>query len=267
MIFFTGFLIGVVSLIPGISGGTILVIMKKYDEVAKAISNIKQKGNKVFILKLILGVILGTITFARIIELLFYFIPNYTLLLFSGFVLFSVPELFHSEKIKPNLFWFVIGTIIIFMLSSISINPTHVIIDYPKITILFLIYFAFCGMIDGFFTILPGISGSMIMMILGPYFLYKSFLANLNFGTLIFILPLIFYLVGDMLGFYLGSKFSLYFLKKHRIPFMSLIVGMVLMSSLIIIPFNSLDISKSLIYIIILILSYIIVQFLNLITK
>ena len=43
MIFFTGFLIGVVSLIPGISGGTMLVLTKKYEEITEAITHFKLK--------------------------------------------------------------------------------------------------------------------------------------------------------------------------------------------------------------------------------
>lgn len=265
MIFFTGFLIGAVSLIPGISGGTILVLMKKYDEVSLAISHFKNKENKRLLFRLILGVLLGTITFARIIELLFYFFPTCTLVLFCGLVLFSIPDLIKSEKIKPNLIWFILGTIIIFILSTFNVNESPIIMDYPKLTVLFLITFSLCGMMDGFFTILPGVSGSMIMMILGPYFLYKSYLANLSIQNLIFILPLLCYFLGDIFGFYLGSKVSLYFLKKHRKKFMNFVLGMVVMSALILLPITNLRFSEILLYSIVLLISFIICQFLNLI--
>ncbi len=264
MIFFTGFLVGVVSLIPGISGGTILVLMKKYEQVSLAITNFKKKENKILLLFLILGIFLGTITFARIVELLFYFIPNSTLILFSGLVLFSIPDLIKAEKIKPNYFWFIFGIVIICIISCISSQPVTVITEYPKITLLFLILFAFFGMIDGFFTILPGISGSMIMMIIGPYFLYKSYLANLNFQNILFCIPLLCYFLGDICGFYLGSKVSLYFLKKHHKKFMSLVFGMVIMSAIIILPISSMQLNKIIIYIIVFLLSFIICQILNL---
>ena len=264
MIFFTGFLIGVVSLIPGISGGTILVLMKKYEQVSLAITNFKKKENKILLFFLVLGIFLGTITFARIIELLFYFAPNSTLILFSGLVLFSVPDLIKAEKIKPNLFWFGLGICIICFLTCISGESVTVITDYPKITFLFLILFSLFGMIDGFFTILPGISGSMMMMILGPYFLYKSYLANLNFQNILFCVPLLCYFLGDMCGFYLGSKVSLYFLKKHRKKFMSLVFGMIIMSAIAILPISSLQMDKILIYAIVLLISFLICQILNL---
>lgn len=265
MIFFTGFLVGVVSLIPGISGGTILVLMKKYEIISRAISNFKQKENRKLLFALVLGIFLGTIIFARIIELFFYFAPNCTLILFSGFVLFSIPDLMKSEKIKPHFLWLFLGALVIYILSIFSISSAPVILEYPKITLLFLLSFAFCGLLDGFFTILPGISGSMVMMILGPYFLYKSYLANLSFSNIIFIIPLFCYFLGDAIGFFVGSKVSLYFLKHVRKIFMSFVLGMVLMSALILLPIHTLTIQNILLYSIVLLISFIISQVLNLI--
>lgn len=266
MNFFTGFLIGVVSLIPGISGGTILVITKKYNEVANAISNYRKKENLSILFSLILGIILGTITFARIVEFMFYFVPNGTMIIFSGFILFNLPNIFKEQIKKPNLFFIFIGMLIIFLVSSSSNHVDKVIFDYPNINITFLIYFTLYGCIDGFFTIIPGISGSMMMMILGPYFLYKSFLANLNFDNIIFILPLFFYFIGDLIGFFLGSKFSLYFIKKHYHAFFNIIFGMVLMSAIILLPIPSLNFNSIISYAIFLIISYIIYSIINLVS-
>lgn len=265
MIFFTGFLIGVVSLIPGISGGTILVLMKKYEEVSYAIANFKKKENLHLLFVLILGIVLGTITFARIIELCFYFAPKCTILLFSGFVLFSIPDFIKSEKIKPKISWFLFGTIVIYFLSFFSIVSEPVIVNYPKISLFFLISFACFGMLDGFFTILPGVSGSMVMMILGPYFLYKSYLANLSIKNILFAIPLLCYFIGDMVGFYLGSKVSLYFFKKHRKRFMSFVLGMVFMSVLILLPIETFTFGNIILYSIVLLTSFILCQILNLI--
>lgn len=263
MNFFTGFLIGVVSLIPGISGGTVLVLMKKYEEITQAITHFRSKKNLAILFSLIIGIFLGTITFARIIELMFYFIPDITMLLFSGFVLFNIPTFIKSEQIKTNPFWFIVGVFLIFILSFCSQNSSVVIVEYPSITLFFLLFFCFCGAIDGFFTILPGVSGSMVMMILGPYFLYKSFLANLSFQNILYILPLFFYFVGDALGFYLGSKVSLFFLKKYRKPFLSLVLGMVMMSAIIILPAPEYQLYSIIRYIFVLFLSYLICNILN----
>lgn len=256
MNFFTGFLVGVVSLVPGISGGTILVLMKKYESITKAIANFKEKKSRMILFSLVLGIFVGTITFARVIELLFYLIPNATFVLFSGFVLFQIPSFIKSEEINIKPFWLFLGALFIYLLSLFHVDTTVVILEYPAITFFFLLSFSVCGMIDGFFTILPGVSGSMIMMILGPYFLYKSYLANLSLQTLIFVVPLLFYFVGDAIGFYFGSKFSLFCLKKHRGLFLNLVLGMVLMSALLLLPIPDFSFDSLLFFAIPLFMSY-----------
>ncbi len=266
MNFFTGFLIGVVSLIPGISGGTVLVLMKKFEYLTEVITNFKDKKNKLILLSVILGIFLGAITFSRIIELLFYFIPSETLIFFSGLVLFQVPYLIKENKIKLQKNFFLLGLIIIFSLNFIPIESSKVITEFPKLNFIFLIFFLLSGAIDGFFTIIPGISGSLIMMILGPYYLYKSFLAHLSFKTLHFIIPLFFYFIGDLLGFYFGSKVSHHFLKKAPNAFMNLILGMVLGSILVLIPTPILETLPLLKYSLALTLSYLAIYLLNKIT-
>ena len=263
MNFFTGFLIGVVSLIPGISGGTILVLMRKYEEIAYAIAHFKDKKNMKILFFLVLGIFLGTITFARIVELLFYFIPHATMVLFSGFVLFQIPSFLKSESIKIQPIFLFLGAICIYFLSLFHVDTSVVILEYPTLSLFFLFSFLFCGMLDGFFTILPGVSGSMVMMILGPYFLYKSYLANLSPQTIIFIIPLLFYFIGDGIGFYFGSKFSLFCLKKYRKLFLNLVLGMVLMSALILLPLPNLEFSSLLFFTIPLFISFLFCQILK----
>lgn len=263
MLFFTGFLVGVASLIPGISGGTILMVTKKYDLITNAISNYYKKENIFLLGTLIIGIILGTLTFAKIIELLFYFIPSGTMIIFSCFVLFHLPNLVKEEKEKPNFKWVVVGILIILILASFSNESDKVILNYPNINICFLIYFAFCGCIDGFFTIIPGISGSMVMMILGPYFLYKSFLANLSFNNIIFLLPLLFYFIGDIFGFLLGSKFSVYFINKDRKKFFSIIIGMIFMSVLVLLPAPDFTSTGILSYLFFILISYLLYKTIN----
>lgn len=243
--FLYGYLIGALSLIPGISGGTVLFLTEYFDKFTYALANIfnKQirKENTKLLITFTLGLIIGALTCAKVVELLFTYLPNESLLLIATLVLFSIPNIY-KERLsnhKISVFYFMIGVIIIALLSSTFINLDNVVItNYPKISIIFLIWFATCGAIDGFLTILPGVSGSMTMMIIGPYFLYKSYLANLSFDTLIFLLPLIFYFIGDMLGIVLGSKTSCYLLQKHYAKTMSLIMGMVLASALTILPLN-----------------------------
>lgn len=264
MIFFTGLLVGIVSLIPGISGGTILILMKKYELITNSIANFKNIESKIILLKLIMGVILGALFFARIIEFCFYLNASLTFVFFSSLIILSIPDFIKAEKIKPNIIFVILGFLLIIYLSTFKITNEVIITSMPKINIIFLITFLLFGVIDGFFTILPGISGSMIMMILGPYFLYKTYLANLSFTNIVYLIPLTFYILGDTLGFFIGSKVSIYLLNKYKKIFLSFILGMVIASSIILIPLVNLTFKKVILYLIILLISKIILDVINL---
>lgn len=160
---------------------------------------------------------------------------------------------------KPS--FFLLGMLLIGILYVLSVKHNMVITNFPKITIPFLILFSLAGALDGALTIFPGISGSMTMMILGPYYLYKSYVANLSFAHLEFFIPLIAYFIGDMIGMYIGSKLSLFLIKKWHHQVMSLIYGMILMSAIVILPFSTM--SNIFTSAIALLLSYILVKFLN----
>ena len=227
--FFTGLLVGIVSLIPGISGGTIIMLSSKYEEILKGISSLNLK----VIGKLLSGVIIGVLCVAKIIEQLFIYIPTQTVFFFIGLLIFSLPTVIHKEYKYFSFPFILIGAFIIQLVTMFTPTTDIVITTFPKLTITFLILFAIYGMIDGFFTILPGISGSLIMMILGPYYLYKSYLANISFMNFI---PLLFYFIGDGLGVLLGSKISLFLLNKLHKVTISILIGMTIMSIVVIVP-------------------------------
>ena len=182
-----GLFIGIVSFIPGISGGTILYLSGEFKNFTTFLSNPRQYYK--YIIYLLLGGLIGILGFAKIIEICFITIPNLTKLFFAYLVLCSIP--------------------------------------------LFII----CGFIDGFITVIPGISGSMIMMILGPYYLYKSISANVLTHP-IYLIPLLFYFLGDFSGIALGAKFTTKFINKFHNISNSLILGFIVASLFIIIPLS-----------------------------
>ena len=240
--FITGFFVGAVSLIPGISGGTVLFISNEFNDFTTKLTSKKQKSDYRYLFIIIIGIIIGAVSTSRVIEYLFTTIPNETLLIFIIFLSFSIIKILNnvkSEK-KLSLPYLIVGLCVIFILSFLIKNNTYIYKNLPEINLIFLITFTIYGTIDGFITILPGISGSMVMMLLGPYYLYKSFLASLSFNNIYIAIPLIFYLIGDMLGIYLGSLFSRIMINKYESKFMSFILGLMIMSIIVLIPFNNL---------------------------
>lgn len=233
-----GFLIGSLSLIPGISSDMALIALNKYEDYILILGNLKKRKKKEWfiILRIIIGSIIGIFSTANILEWLFLYYPKITLYTLVFLLICTLPNFYKKEikTIKFNKFYFLFGLITI-LLIYILLNKSYtpIVIEYPKISILFLISFSIYGTIDGILTITPGVSGSMVMMILNIYYLYKSYAANI-FKNPIFILPLAIYLIGDLIGILIGSKINAYFITKHRNKFMSLIWGFILMSLIII---------------------------------
>lgn len=254
--FIAGFFVGAVSLIPGISGGTILFISNEFESFTTILTNKKSKSDYTYLFKIIGGMIIGAILTSRIIEFLFNTIPYETLITFSLFLLISIFKIIKETKNKFNLskLFFLLGLLIIITLSFFIKETPYTYKEIPTITFMFLVIFMLSGTLDGFITILPGISGSMVMMLLGPYYLYKSLLATLSFSSLLPIIPLSLYLIGDLLGIYLGSLFSKYMLKNYEKNFISIIIGMMLMSTLLLLPLKHLNAINTTFIIIIIIL-------------
>lgn len=230
--FIIGIIIGITSLIPGISAGTIIYVTDEFDYITSIIADYKNNIKNIFFM--IIGILIGVITFSKIVELLFVYLPFETIYLFIGFLLYNFKETLKLQK-NLNIIYLSAGILIIYILSLFATTTNPVITNYPEISFTFLIIFGLCGCLDGFLTITPGISGSMVMMILGPYYLYKSYLANVT-NNISFIIPLLCYLIGDIIGIYLGSKFSKIMLKKYKYAFTNIIIGMVLISIILLIP-------------------------------
>ena len=200
--FICGFLIGALSLIPGVSSDLALIALNKYEEYILLLSNLKniKKKELFIILKIILGIFIGIFSIANILEWLFLHYPKITLYSLVFLIILTLPN-FYKKEIKPikfNKIYFMLGLIVI-LIMYIFLNKTYapVVIEYPKLTLPFLIIFSFYGLLDGILTITPGVSGSMVMMMLNVYYLYKSYVANIWIKP-IFIIPLLVYLIGEL---------------------------------------------------------------------
>ena len=94
------------------------------------------------------------------------------------------------------------------------------------------------GAVSGATMIMPGVSGSMVLLILGEYYLFKSYLANVTSFSLDVIMPLGFMAIGIAVGIVVSAKLCSYFTKTHKAGFLSLILGLIVASSLVLIPFD-----------------------------
>ncbi len=225
-LFIKGLIVGLGKIIPGVSGSLLAISLNVYDRAILAITNFFDDviENTKFLFTLSLGIIVSIIIFSKII---LYFITNYyviTMLFFIGLILGGL-LIFKSNYTsnKKNLIILLISFLIIIILSSFSHSNKYVIegniIDY-------LVFFS-SGIIDALATVVPGISGTALLMNIGVYEIIISTISNITDINLIItnIKVLIPFGLGMVLGFILLSILISYLLKKYYSEMMAFILG------------------------------------------
>lgn len=243
-----GIAVGIANIIPGVSGGTMMVIVGIFDQLMASVNNVFKLKNEhrmkdiLFLIQVLIGVAIGLIGFAKVIEWLFANYEVQTMYWFVGLVLFSIPALLKRELKgnKISILFAVVGMVIIFVVAAFAPEKTDVIItDFPKVTLLHLIVMVLVGMISGATMLLPGISGSMVMLIIGQYYLFKSYVANATSFEMEVLIPLGALAFGIALGILISAKLITYFLANHRAATVSLILGLIVASVIVLIPFDA----------------------------
>lgn len=246
--FISGILVGIANIIPGVSGGTMMVIMGVFHRIMEAIAGIVQRKNKnrkediLFLSKILVGAVLGLVLFAKVIDFLFvsYEIP--TLWWFIGMVVASIPIFINKElkndriKIVP----FIIGIVLILGITFLNPGTSEVVVDsFPALSTSHLLLMLGVGFISGFTMLLPGVSGSMVLLIIGQYHLFKAYLSNVTSFQIDVLLPLAVMGIGILIGIIVSAKATKYVLHKSnetRVATLSLILGLVVASSFVLIP-------------------------------
>lgn len=211
---------------PGVSGSVLAISMGIYEKAIDAIANFTKdiKNNFKFIIKLSLGLILAIFLTSKII---IYFLNNHytpTMALFLGLIFGGIPVLFKKIDYKKlNIIDFIIlilSFILVFLLSLVG--KQHNLINLNNNILYFLI-----GMIDSITTIVPGISGTALMMLLGCYDTLLELMANpFNLSK---IFPFIF---GIILTSFIVIKIMDYLFKKKPNEIYSGVIGFTVSSLL-----------------------------------
>lgn len=221
-LFLKGFLIGIGKIIPGVSGSMLAISFGVYEKVLEIISNFFKniKENIAFMLPLCLGFILAVFSSSN---LLYYLINKYYIImmfLFLGLIIGGIPNLKKEFKFNiKNIIIFIISFSVIILLSFIKSNNNT---NYYNFS------FFFIGILEAFTTIVPGISGTAIMMLVGCY---SSVLEMFSNVFMVSNLPkLIPFLIGVIIGAILLSKIITVLLKKYKKEVFSSIFGFMLAS-------------------------------------
>ena len=242
--FFGGIAVGIANIIPGVSGGTMLVIFGLFEKLANSISDIfkkettTRKQSFIFLLEVLLGAAIGIVAFAKVLGYTLSHIEAETIFWFMGLILFSVPIIIRNELKgeKFNIIFFVIGILIIAGLEYFNLHGGLSNTGDGNTLIDFLIL-AGLGAIGGISMIFPGISGSMVMLVLGKYEMIRSYIDKLTSLDINIYVKLAVFGVGAVIGVILSSKILSKVLEKHRGKTVSLILGFIIASALIL-PLN-----------------------------
>lgn len=221
-----GILVGLGKVIPGVSGSLIAVSLGIYEKAIHAISHFFQdvKMHMLFLGFLGIGIILSIGCGSQLIILCLEFFYFPTMLLFLGFIVGVLPNLFKkcTHKNSNCVFFFFLSIVLVFVLSQFSPSQQF----YPSSTLNSYLIIIGLGLIDATTMVIPGISGTAIFMILGCY----PFILNL-FGSIssIHIFENIPYLISFGIGLFIGvllvSNLVDYMLKKYKDIMYYMILG------------------------------------------
>lgn len=175
--FIRGFCMALADSVPGVSGGTIAFLLGFYDKFINSLDNLisgtkeERKEAIIFLIKIGIGwgvgFVLAMLVLANIFESHIYLISS----MFLGFVLFSIPLVAMEEKkvLKgkyKNIIFTIVGTAIVVLISVF--NPAADV-NVSSLTFGSAVYIFITGAIAITAMVLPGISGSTLLLIFGLY--------------------------------------------------------------------------------------------------
>ena len=236
--FLCGMVFGTANVIPGVSGGTMLVIFGIFDRLTESISGIKKIfGNFWFLFTFAMGAGGGILLSAKVINRLFTTFPIQTNLFFIGLILGGIPLIYRlgtsEKKIKPLCIVpfiiamaVVIGLTVLEKMDIFELAP-DVVEGFDLVVSLKLMV---CAAIAAVTMIIPGISGSFVMMLLGVYQTVIGALESFNFYV---IIP---FAIGAVIGIIFGAKLISFLIKKNKLMVYSALMGLVVGSVYAILP-------------------------------
>jgi len=228
-----GFIIGIGKIIPGVSGALLAISLGVYEEALKAIGNFFKEPikNFKFLFPLGVGAVLAIILTSKI---LLFLLNNYyvlVMLFFLGLISGGIIPIFKQVNIKKIKISNFIAIFLSFMLViSLSFVNNNTLNNINNPIIESLIYFSI-GTIDAATMIIPGISGTAVMMLLGIYDLLLNLLSTINqiFYNLNLYIP---YFLGIIITVLSLSKLMSYLFNKKSELMYSGILGFSLSSIL-----------------------------------
>lgn len=240
--FIRGFFMALADSVPGVSGGTIAFILGFYDQFIGSLNALISKNSKEeklkalnFLFKIGIGWavgIIGSVLFlASLFEEHIYNISS----LFIGFIIFSIPIIIKSERetLKNkyiNVVWMLTGILVVVAITVF--NPAAsgggIDVSLANLNIGLILYVFVAGMIAISAMVLPGISGSTLLLIFGLYTTIIGAVKEVLMFNLNYIPILVVFGLGIIFGILSTIKIIRHFLENARPQMIYLILGLML---------------------------------------
>lgn len=252
-----GIIIGVANAIPGVSGGTMMVSMGIYDNIIYCITHLfsQLKKSILMLLPYFLGMAIGIVGLAFAIKFLDANFPFQTRMVFIGLILGGIPLLLKRVKGDgkskvgvPHALVFLIFFAAIIAMEYFGGNGKDVVLTTGVIS---LVKIFFVGLVASATMVIPGVSGSMMMMIMGYYnpimnaiTEFVTGLTNGDWDTVIHIgIIMVPFALGIVLGIFVIAKIIEFLFSKWEALTYCAILGLVVSSPVVILMGTSLKVS------------------------
>jgi len=249
ILYLKGFIMGIANIIPGVSGGTLAIILGIYENFISSISHLFKnfKENIKFLIPVGLGIGSSILILSGVIEYSYNNFPFSTMMFFVGLVLGGIPLLVKKVRGKKELkdfssylIFLITFSIVIVMACAEFLFDIDLVVSFDNMTIFSYIILFIVGVVAAATMVIPGVSGSLVLMLLGYYYPILSAISsffkfeNLMNNTLILGI----FGVGVLVGIVLISKLLEMLFKKHKTKTYFGVLGFVF-ASIIAIPIST----------------------------
>lgn len=237
---FRGFCMALADSVPGVSGGTIAFVLGFYDKFINSLNSLvygswKEKKEALFFLGKIgigwlIGMVLASLVLTSLFEKEIYNISS----LFLGFIIFSIPLIIKEEKsnIKGkyyNVIFTIIGIVIVALITYFNpMTGEAATVDITSLNIGLALYIIMAGIVAISAMVLPGISGSTLLLIFGLYIPIMTAIKEVLHMNFSYAPALIMFGIGIILGVLLVIKLIKTCLEKFRPQTIYMIIGLMI---------------------------------------
>ncbi len=237
MIYITGFLMALADSVPGVSGGTIAFILGQYEKFISSISGLMDRDTRMasinylvrFGLAWACGLMFSIFTIASLMETHIYEITS----MFLAFVFFAIFLIIAQEKkdMQDNKFlvYTFIGMIAVVAVSLVGLKlDVAASTSFDNISLATYFYIFISGIVAISAMLLPGMSGSTVLLIFGLYYLVIGTIKEVLTFDFSNILILVVFGLGVLVGVFLSTKVISNLLKTHYSEMLYLIIGLMI---------------------------------------